>query len=68
MTGLSDETLGSKIRRAIFRISSVPVKKKVTLALHATNFSHQNDIIFALLISPPTQTPTPPFFVCTAYF
>ena len=27
LTGLSDETLGSKIRRAIFRISSVPVKK-----------------------------------------
>ena len=26
-TGLSDETLGSKIRRAIFRNSSVPVKK-----------------------------------------
>ena len=27
LTGLSDETLGSKIRRAIFRNSSVPVKK-----------------------------------------
>ena len=33
LTGLSDETLGSKIRRAIFRNSSVPVKKKVTLAM-----------------------------------
>ena len=28
LTGLSDETLGSKIHRAIFRNSSVPVKKK----------------------------------------
>ena len=34
LTGLSDETVGSKIRRAIFRNSSVPVKKS-----HLSRFS-----------------------------